>query len=91
MSSRSLRASVGQIARARLIYEMHATLSIVPAGITSSRHVGGDRGGGPWERLPVEVQEHFVRIGDAVAKLALEQARVVSELALEKARNERAL
>jgi hypothetical protein len=77
-----LRATSTQIARAKLAYETSRANPLLPVErLTPSRHKGGDQGDTPWEALPLFAQESWVRVGDAVAQLAFEQA---ARLAAEK-------
>lgn len=70
-----LRALPSQIARAKLAYETFRENPLLPVErLAPSRHKGGDQGATPWGALPLAAQESWVRVGDAVAILALEQA-----------------
>lgn len=80
-----LRATPAQIARAKLAYETFRENPLLPVErVTPSRHKGGDQGTSPWRALPLSAQESWVRVGDAVAKLTLEQAAMFAVSAAKK-------
>jgi hypothetical protein len=76
MARRALIATPGQVERARAVFETQRdNLGFQGLRPTPSRHTGGDLGRGEWDGLTIEAQEMFVKIGDAVARVVLDQQR----------------